>query len=42
MAGFDIALAGYIADYLGLKLEVVPVDFDGVSICSKGIPYRDP
>ena len=30
MAGFDIALAGYIADYLGLKLEVVPVDFDGV------------
>ncbi len=30
MAGFDIALAGYIADYLGLELEVVPVDFDGV------------
>ncbi len=30
LAGFDIALAGYIADYLGLELEVVPVDFDGV------------
>ncbi len=30
LAGFDIALAGYIAEYLGLELEVVPVDFDGV------------
>ncbi|WP_050008216.1 transporter substrate-binding domain-containing protein [Butyrivibrio sp. WCE2006] len=30
LAGFDIALAEYIADYLGLELEVVPVDFDGV------------
>ncbi len=30
LAGFDIALAGYIADYMGLELEVVPVDFDGV------------
>ncbi len=30
MAGFDIALAGYIADYLGLQLEIIPVDFDGV------------
>ncbi len=30
LAGFDIALANYIADYLGLELEVVPVDFDGV------------
>lgn len=30
LAGFDIALAQYIADYLGLELEVVPVDFDGV------------
>lgn len=29
LAGFDIALAGYIADYLGLELEVVPMDFDG-------------
>lgn len=30
LAGFDIALAGYIADYLGLELEIVTVDFDGV------------
>lgn len=30
LAGFDIALAQYIADYLGLDLEVVTVDFDGV------------
>ncbi len=30
LAGFDIALAQYIADYIGLELEVVPVDFDGV------------
>lgn len=29
LAGFDISLAGYIADYLGLELEVVPMDFDG-------------
>lgn len=30
LAGFDVALAGYIADYLGLELEIVTVDFDGV------------
>lgn len=30
LAGFDMALAQYIADYLGLQLEVVTVDFDGV------------
>ena len=30
LAGFDIALAQYIADYIGLELEVIPVDFDGV------------
>lgn len=30
LAGFDIAMAGYIADYLGLTLELVPMDFDGV------------
>ena len=30
LAGFDLALAGYIADYLGLELEVIPMDFDGV------------
>ena len=28
--GFDMDLAQYIADYLGLELEVVTVDFDGV------------
>ena len=30
LAVFDMALAQYIADYLGLELEVVPMDFDGV------------
>lgn len=30
LAGFDVALAGYIADYLGLELEMIPIDFDGV------------
>ena len=30
LAGFDIAIAQYIADYLGLELDVVPMDFDGV------------
>ena len=30
LAGFDMDLAQYIADYLGLELEVVPMDFDGV------------
>ena len=30
LAGFDMALAQYVADYLGLELEVVPIDFDGV------------
>ena len=29
LAGFDMDLAKYIADYLGLELEVVPMDFDG-------------
>ena len=29
LAGFDMDLAQYIADYLGLELEVVPMDFDG-------------
>lgn len=29
LVGFDIALAGYIADYMGLELEVIPMDFDG-------------
>ena len=30
LAGFDIALAQYIADYLGLELDIIPMDFDGV------------
>ncbi len=30
LAGFDMALAQYIADYLGLTLEVLPVSFNGI------------
>ena len=30
LAGFDMDLAQYIADYLGLKLKVVPIDFNGI------------
>lgn len=30
LAGFDMALAQYVADYMGLELEVIPMDFDGV------------
>ena len=30
LAGFDIALVKYIADYLKLELEIIPMDFDGV------------
>ena len=39
LAGFDVALAAYIADYLGLKLEIIPMDFDGVlnELASGGI-----
>ncbi len=29
LAGFDMSLAQYIADYLGLELDVIPMDFDG-------------
>ena len=29
LVGFDIAFAKYIADKLGLELEMVPMDFDG-------------
>ena len=29
LVGFDIAFAKYIADKLGLELEIVPMDFDG-------------
>lgn len=32
LAGFDMDLAQYIADYLGLELEVVTVDFDVSSV----------
>ncbi|MCQ2398813.1 MAG: transporter substrate-binding domain-containing protein [Sphaerochaetaceae bacterium] len=30
LAGFDIALARYIADYMKLELEIIPMDFDGI------------
>lgn len=30
LSGFDMGLAQYIADFLGLELNVVPMDFDGV------------
>lgn len=30
LAGFDLALAGYIADYMGLEVDIIPMDFDGV------------
>ncbi len=30
LAGFDIALSQRIADELGLELEIVPMDFDGI------------
>lgn len=30
MAGFDIGMAQYIADFLGLEAEIIPMDFDGV------------
>lgn len=30
LAGFDMAFAQYVADYAGLELEVIPMDFDGV------------
>lgn len=29
LAGFDMDLAKYIADYLGLELEIIPMDFNG-------------
>lgn len=29
LAGFDIALAKYIADFIGLELDIVPMDFNG-------------
>ena len=32
LAGFDMELAQYIADYLGLTLEVIPMDFNGIIV----------
>ena len=29
LAGFEVALAKYVADYLKLELEIIPMDFDG-------------
>ncbi|MGM9589106.1 MAG: transporter substrate-binding domain-containing protein [Faecousia sp.] len=29
LAGFDPALGQYIADFIGLELEIIPMDFDG-------------
>ena len=29
LAGFDIALGHYVADYLGLELEIIPMEFEG-------------
>ena len=39
LAGFDIALAGFIADELGLELEIIPMDFDGtiVELANKAV-----
>ena len=43
LAGFDMALAQYIADDLGLELEVVTVDFDGVlsELSTKSVEFSD-
>lgn len=30
LAGFDIAIAKYVAEHMGLELEIVPMDFNGV------------
>lgn len=30
LAGFDIALANYIANYLSMPIEFIPMDFDGI------------
>ncbi len=39
LAGFDIALGHFIADYLGLELEIIPMDFDGtlMELASKNV-----
>lgn len=40
LAGFDIALGQYIADYIGLELEIIPMDFDG-TIAELGMGKAD-
>jgi len=30
LAGFDVELAKYIANYLGMPIEFIPMDFDGI------------
>lgn len=30
LAGFDLALAQYLADFMGLECDIIPMDFDGV------------
>lgn len=30
LAGFDVGMAQYIADFIGLEAEIIPMDFDGV------------
>lgn len=39
LAGFDPAMAKYVADYLGLELDVIPMDFDGclAELASKNV-----
>ena len=41
MAGFDVALAKYIANYMGLELEIIPMDFDGVLRISQRFITRE-
>ena len=43
LVGFDIALAQYIADYLGLELEIIPMDFDGTlsELSAKFVTVQD-
>ena len=40
LAGFDIALGYYIAEYIGLELEIIPMDFDG-TITELGMKKAD-
>ena len=40
LAGFDLALAEYLAEYLGLEIDIGPMDFDGV-LNEVGMGYAD-